>query len=402
MDLLNKMFIEDIEVKGKKVIMRVDFNVPLNANLEITSDKRIVAALPSIKYLIENGAALILMSHLGRPKGEKKPEMSLKPVAARLSELLGKEVKMAPDCIGAEVEAMAKDLAEGEVLLLENLRYYKEETANDAGFAEKLASLADVFVNDAFGTAHRAHASTEGVTKFFEVSAMGYLLKKEVEFLVGAIENAEKPFVAIIGGSKISGKIDVIKQLLPKVDKLIIGGGMAYTFFKAKGLEIGNSLLEEDKIDLAKELMAEAGDKLVLPIDNLVTDALDFGAMTVGNTKVAASDAMEAGWIGVDLGPEATKLAKDITTSAKTVLWNGPMGISEIKECADGTFTVAQALADATKNGAVTVIGGGDSVSAIERAGLANEVSHVSTGGGASLELLEGKILPGLTALTDK
>jgi len=402
MDLLNKMFIEDIEVKDKKVIMRVDFNVPLDANQEITSDKRIEAALPSIKYLLEEGAALILMSHLGRPKGEKKPELSLRPVAVRLSEMLGKEVKMAPDCIGSEVEDMAGELVEGEVMLLENLRYYKEETDNAPEFAKSLAALAEVFVNDAFGTAHRAHASTEGVTKYFETSAMGYLLKKEVEFLVGAIEAPERPFVAIIGGSKISGKIDVIKQLLPKVDKLIIGGGMAYTFFKAQGLEIGNSLLEEDKIELAKELMEAAGDKLVLPKDNLVTENLDFGAMTVSACKVAASDAIEAGWIGVDLGPEATKEAKEITLAAKTVLWNGPMGISEIKECAEGTFTVAQALADTTANGAVTVIGGGDSVSAIERAGLADKVSHVSTGGGASLELLEGKLLPGLVAISDK
>lgn len=402
MNLLNKLFIEDLDLENKRVLMRVDFNVPLDSNQNITSDKRIRAALPSIKYVIDHKGKLILMSHLGRPKGEKNPKYSLKPVAKRLSELLGQEVKMANDCIGEEVEKMVSELKPGEVLLLENVRFYKEETNNDPEFAKKLASLGDVYINDAFGTAHRAHASTVGVTKYIKQCAMGYLLKKEVEYLVGAIENPVRPFVAIIGGAKISGKIDVIKQLLPKVDKLIIGGGMAFTFDKAQGLEIGDSILEEDKVELAKQLLEEGKDKIVLHEDILVTNKLDFDNLTVGETKYVARANIEPGWAGIDIGPKTIEKFRKIILDAKTIVWNGPMGIAEIEVSAKGTNAIAQALAEATEKGAITIVGGGDSVAAIEKAGLADKVSHVSTGGGASLELLEGKELPGLAALTDK
>ena len=399
---MNKLFIEDLSVAGKKVIVRVDFNVPL-AGGKVDNDKRLVASLPTITYLVEKGAKVILMSHLGRPKGKVNEDMRMAPVAARLGELLGKPVKATSDCIGAEVEAAVAGLKNGEVLLLENLRFHPEEEANDPGFCQKLASLADVYVNDAFGSAHRAHGSTEGITKHIDQCAAGYLMKKELDFLGSALSAPKKPFVAIIGGAKISGKIDVVEALLPKVEKLIIGGGMAYTFFKAQGLEIGGSLLEADKVDLAKELMKKAGDKLMLPVDCVISDKFDFAARTVGDTKVVAKDAIPANMQALDIGPQTSKAYADVIKGAKTVVWNGPMGVFEIDATAKGTLAVAEALADATQNnGAVTVIGGGDSASAIKKAGLSDKVSHVSTGGGASLEFLEGKQLPGVVALTDK
>jgi phosphoglycerate kinase len=328
--------------------------------------------------------------------------MSLKPCAGILGELLGKEVAFAEDCIGEAAETAVEELVEGEVLLLENLRFHKGETDNDPDFAARLAGLGDVYVNDAFGTAHRAHASTEGVTRYIDQCAAGYLLMKELDYLGRVIENPEKPFVAILGGSKISGKIDVISNLLPKVDRIIIGGGMAYTFFRAKGMEIGNSLLEEDKIDFAKALLEQGGDKIVLPVDCLISDTFDFDARKIGELKEVDADAIPTGWFGLDIGSESIKKFRSVLKGARTIVWNGPMGVFEIDETAKGTYGVAGVLAEATMSGATTVIGGGDSASAVNRAGVADKVSHVSTGGGASLEFMEGKALPGVEALTDK
>ncbi len=396
-----KLTVEDLDVKGKRVLMRVDFNVPLEGG-KVANDKRIRAALPTIKHIVEKGGRLILMSHLGRPKGEKKPEMSLRPCVQVLSDLLGKDVKFVDDCIGETAEAGVEKLGDGEVLLLENLRYYKEETENDSDFAAKLARLGDVYVNDAFGTAHRAHASTEGVTHHIDLCAAGYLLMKEIEYLGDLMKDPKRPFVAILGGAKISGKIGVISNLLPKVDKIIIGGGMAYTFFKARGMEIGDSLLEADRIDLAKELLEKGADKIVLPVDCLVSDFLDFDARKVGELKEVDSDAIPAGWLGVDIGSKSISRFSTILRDARTVIWNGPMGVFEIEATAKGTYAIANALAEATANGAATVIGGGDSALAVVKAGVAEKVTHVSTGGGASLEFLEGKVLPGVAALTEK
>ncbi len=398
---MTKLTVEDLEVKGKRVLMRVDFNVPLEGG-KVANDKRIRAALPTIKHIVEKGGRLILMSHLGRPKGERKPEMSLKPCVPVLSELLGKNVAFVNDCIGEEVTGAVETLGDGEILLLENLRYHKEETKNDGAFAAKLAGFGDVYVNDAFGTAHRAHASTEGVTHHIDQCAAGYLLMKEIQYIGDLIEDPKRPFVAILGGAKISGKIGVISNLLPKVDKIIIGGGMSYTFFKAQGMEIGNSLLEEDKIDLAKELLEKGGDKIVLPVDCMVSDSLDFDARKVGDLKEVDADAIPAAWLGLDIGSKSISQFGAILKDAKTVVWNGPMGVFEIEATAKGTYAIANVLAEATANGAATVIGGGDSVSAVVKAGVEDKVSHVSTGGGASLEFLEGKVLPGVAALTDK
>jgi phosphoglycerate kinase len=396
-----KLTVEDLGVKGKRVLMRVDFNVPLEGG-KVGNDKRIRAAIPTIKYITEKGGRLILMSHLGRPKGERKPEMSLRPCVPVLNDLLGKSISFVDDCIGDAAEAAVEKLGDGEILLLENLRYYKEETENDNDFAAKLAGLGDVYVNDAFGTAHRAHASTEGVTHHIDQCAAGYLLMKEIEFIGDLIEDPERPFVAVLGGAKISSKIGVISNLLPKVDKIIIGGGMAYTFFKAMGMEIGNSLLEEDKISLAKELLEKGGDKIVLPVDCMITNMLDFDARRVGELKEVAADAIPAGWLGVDIGTNSIEKFGSILKDAKTIVWNGPMGVFEIDATSKGTFAIANVLAEATLNGAATVIGGGDSASAVVKAGVEDKVSHVSTGGGASLEFLEGKVLPGVAALTDK
>ncbi len=409
-----KLFIEDLDLKGKRVLVRVDFNVPVKDGV-VESDKRLRESLPTLQYALDKGASLVLMSHLGRPDGKRVEKHSLKPVAAHLGGLLGRPVKFLDDCVGPDVEKACAALQPGEVVVLENLRFHLEEEgkvkAKDgtvtkadpeavAAFRASLSRLGDVFVNDAFGTAHRAHSSVVGVEL---PRAAGYLLKKELDFLGGALEAPKRPFVSIIGGAKISGKIDVIMALLPKVDKLIIGGGMAYTFLKAQGLEIGKSLVENDKVDLAKSLLAEAGDKIELPIDFHVTDALDFGARKIGSPlKAVPRDGIPADMESVDIGPETAKKFAEIITSAGTVVWNGPMGVFEIEACAQGTFAVARALVDATAKGAITIIGGGDSAAAIEQAGLEKKVSHVSTGGGASLEFLEGKALPGVTALTDK
>ncbi|MBT8365284.1 MAG: phosphoglycerate kinase [Deltaproteobacteria bacterium] len=398
---MKKLTVEDLELQGKRVLMRVDFNVPLE-NGKVANDKRIRAAFPTIKYIVEKGGKLILMSHLGRPNGQRVPEMSLKPCVAVLSELLGKEVAFVDDCVGATVESAVDKLENGDLLLLENLRYYKEETANDPVFAEKLAKSGDLYVNDAFGTAHRAHASTEGVTHFFDQCAAGYLMMKELDYLGNVIENPARPYVAILGGAKISGKIDVITNLLPKVDKVIIGGGMAYTFFKAQGLEIGKSLLEADKVSYAKEILAQGGDKIVLPADCQVTDFFDFDARKIGVLKQVGIDAIPADWVGLDIGSKSIEKFRSVLSDARTVVWNGPMGVFEIPQTAIGTYAIADILADVTAGGAITVIGGGDSASAVDKAGVADKVSHVSTGGGASLEFMEGKTLPGVAALTDK
>lgn len=396
---MNKLFIEEIDCKGKTVIVRVDFNVPVKSGA-VENDKRLRAALPTITRLVGEGAKVVLMSHLGRPKGQHVESMSLKPVAARLAELLGKPVAFADNCVGPKAKEAVEALAKGDVLLLENLRFHKAETDNDEGFAKELASLADLYVNDAFGTAHRAHASTEGITQHITTCACGYLIKKELDFLGSALTEPKRPFTAIIGGAKISGKIDVIKALLPKVDTLIIGGGMACTFLKAMGKEIGNSLCEEEKLPLAKELLELGKDKILLPSDYLVTDRLDFDNRAIGYQAFVSEDSIEKGQMAVDIGPKSTKLFADRIEVSKTVVWNGPMGVFEIDASAKGTFAVADALVKATENGGTTIVGGGDSAAAIEKAGLADKVSHVSTGGGASLEFLEGKKLPGVEALS--
>ncbi len=395
-----KMFIEDLDVAGKRVLVRVDFNVPLDASGTITNDNRIVASLPTIKHLVAKGAKVILMSHLGRPKGERKPEFSLKPVADELQRRLDTAVTFVEDCIGDAVKEKALTLQAGEILLLENLRYYEGEKKNDSEFAQQLAQLGEVYVNDAFGTAHRAHASTEGVTRHISQCAAGYLLKKEIDYLGGALENPQHPFVAILGGAKISGKIDVIRNLLDKVDALLIGGGMAYTFFKAMGKEIGNSLLEEDKIDLARSLIEEAeakSTKLLLPVDCIITDEITDNA----KTDTVDRDSIPADKEAADIGPRTVELFSQELTNAKTIVWNGPMGVFEVDTFAGGTDAIAKVLADATAKGAATIIGGGDSASAIAKAGLSDKMSHISTGGGASLEYLEGKTLPGIAALSE-
>ena len=401
MSTQQKLFIEDIDPAGKRVIVRVDFNVPLKDG-KVESDKRLKESLPTIKFLRDKGAKVILMSHLGRPDGQRVPDMSLRPVADALAGLLGSPVKFAEDCVGGPAEQAVAALEGGEVLLLENLRFHAAEEDNDPAFAKQLAALADLYVNDAFGTAHRAHASTEGITKFVAKAAAGYLMKKELDYLGQALGNPSRPFVAIIGGSKVSSKIDVIKQLLPRVDKLLLGGGMTYTFLKAQGLETGKSIVENDKVEFAKSLLVEAGDKLVLGEDFLVTDKLDFKGRAVGQTKVVEKNAIPADWEGVDIGPKSIETFSKILTGAKTVVWNGPVGVFEIDATAKGTLAIAEVLAKATANGATTIIGGGDSASAVKKAGVASKVSHVSTGGGASLEYLEGKPLPGVVALTNK
>ena len=395
-----KLFVEDIQVSGKRVIVRVDFNVPLKDG-KVESDKRLKESLPTIKYLSQKGAKVILMSHLGRPDGKRSPEFSLRPVADALAALLGSPVAFAEDCVGAPAVQAVAALPQGGVLLLENLRFHAAEEENDPAFAKELASLADVYVNDAFGSAHRAHASTEGITKFVPQAASGYLMKKELDYLGEALGNPRRPFVAIIGGSKVSSKIDVIKHLLPQVDKLIIGGGMTYTFLKAQGFEVGKSIVENDKLELAKSLLKEAGDKLVLGTDFVVTDKFDFKARTVGALKTVTKDTIPSDWEAVDSGPITTEEFRQIVLSAKTIVWNGPVGVFEIDATAKGTIAVAEALAQATAQGATTIVGGGDSASAVKKAGVASKISHVSTGGGASLEFLEGKVLPGVAALTN-
>ena len=387
-----KLSIRDLDLKGKRLFIRVDFNVPLaNGGQEITSDKRIRASLPTIRYALEAGAGIILGSHLGRPKGKRNPEMSMKPVARRLQELLGKPVILAPDCTGPEVEARLP--APGEILLLENLRYYAEEEENDPGFSKKLARLCDLYVNDAFGTAHRAHASTVGMVKFVKQAAAGLLMDKELQYLTMVTQHPEHPSVAILGGAKVSDKIEVIENLAKIVDKVLIGGAMAYTFLKAQGKPVGNSLVEDDKLGLAKTLLEEFGSKLVLPIDHVVASELKEGAEY--ETVLQVPD----GKMGLDIGDKTIELYTGIIKSAKTIIWNGPMGVFEKPPFDRGTMALAHAVAD---SGAISVVGGGDSEKAIKTAGLTDKISHVSTGGGASLEFLAGIELPGVAALTDK
>jgi phosphoglycerate kinase len=388
------MTVRDIDVKGKRVFVRVDFNVPLEDGT-ITDDTRIRAALPTIQYLVENGAVAILASHLGRPKGEKNPKYSLAPVADRLEQLLGKKVTFAPDCIGPEVEQVVEGAQPGDVILLENLRFYKEEEKNDPEFAQKLAKLGEVYVNDAFGTAHRAHASTRGAADFMQVKVAGFLMQKEVDIMGGALQNPDRPFVAIIGGAKVSDKIMVIENLLGKVDHLIIGGGMANTFLAAQGYATGKSLVEAEKIETAKELLAKSGGKILLPVDVVV--ATEF--KNEAEHKAVPADQIPGEMMALDIGPESARQFADVIKKAKTVIWNGPMGVFEMSNFARGTMAVAQAMADSE---GVTIVGGGDSVAAVEQAGLADRMTHVSTGGGASLEFLEGRELPGVSCLATK
>jgi len=397
---MQKKTLSDISVQGKRVLMRVDFNVPFDDNKKITDDKRIVESLPSIRKVLDNGGRLILMSHLGRPKGKVNNDYSLAPVALKLAELLNRPVTMAKDCIGSEVTQQVLALNDGEVILLENLRFHSEEEANDPDFAKALASLGEVYVNDAFGTAHRAHASTEGVTHFIKTAVAGYLIERELLYLGKALQEPERPFVAILGGSKISGKIDVLENLFKKVDTVLIGGAMVFTFFKAQGYQIGKSLVEDSKIELALKIIEQAkskGIKLLLPVDVIV--APEISATAPAHAEMITN--IPENLIGVDIGPLTTETYRKEILSARTVLWNGPMGVFEIDNFAAGTMAVAQALAEATAKGATTIIGGGDSAAAIAKAGLSNEITHISTGGGASLEFLEGKELPGIAALND-
>ena len=397
---MKKLSIDDVNLKDKKILVRVDFNVPLDENKNITDDRRITASLPTIKKIISEDGKAILMSHLGRPKGGPDPKFSLKPAAERLSQLLNKNVKLAPDCIGEEVKQMVNQMQPGDVLLLENVRFHPEETKNVESFSRQLAELGDVYINDAFGSAHRAHSSTEGGTKFIKTCAAGYLMQKELDYLGEAISNPKRPYCAILGGAKISGKIDVINNLLDKVDILLIGGGMAFTFFKAEGKEIGKSLLEEEKIGVAKELLEKLKKskvKFCLPVDIVAADEFKNDSPS----EVVDVDNIPADKMGMDIGPKTIKAFHDEILLSKTIVWNGPMGVFEMENFAMGTMEIAEALVKATKDGSITVVGGGDSAAAISKAGLENNVSHVSTGGGASLEFLEGKELPGVVALSD-
>jgi len=396
---MNKLTIKNLDVKGKRVFMRVDFNVPLKGD-EITDDRRITASLPSIEYLIAKGAKIILSSHLGRPKGGPAPEFSLKPVAKRLSELLKKPVTMAPDSIGTEVENIIKAMKDGDVVLLENVRFYKEEEKNDPKFSEALAKLAEMYVNDAFGTAHRAHASTEGITHFLKPRASGFLIEKELEFLGNALDNPKRPFLAILGGAKVGDKIPVIRELLKKVDALVIGGGMVFTFYKAEGLEIGKSLFDAEAFETANQLLKEfesSRAKVIIPDDCIIADRFDprqFDPQT--RIKAIAKDQIPVGWFGLDIGPKSIETIVQEIKKANTIVWNGPMGVFEQEAFAAGTRKIAEALAESK---AITVIGGGDSAAALLKFGLDEKMTHVSTGGGASLEFLEGKVLPGIAAL---
>jgi phosphoglycerate kinase len=389
---MNKKTVKDIDLKGKRVLMRVDFNVPMQDG-KVTDDKRIKASLPTIKYVLDQGASLILMSHLGRPKGGPDPEFSLRPAAEVLSSRLGIPVKMAPDTVGSEVEAMAKELRPGEVLMLENTRFHKGEEKNDLELAKQMAALGDVYVNDAFGSAHRAHSSTEGVARFLP-AVSGFLMEQELEYLGRAVANPEHPYIAILGGAKISDKINVVESLLSKADKLIIGGGMANTFLAAQGLNMQDSLVEKESLETAKSIMGKSGDKLILPVDAVIADKFDAEA----NTQIVDVDKIPSGWRMLDVGPKTLELYKQALNGAKLIVWNGPVGVFEMPKFAEGTFALAKLLAD---SGATTVIGGGDSASAVKKAGVAKQMTHISTGGGASLEFLEGKELPGVAALMD-
>jgi len=397
---MNKLTVSDINFRGRKVLLRVDFNVPLDKQQRITDDRRIRSALPTIEKIMKDGGKVIACSHLGRPRGKPVPEMSLRPAAARLTELLGKEVRFAEDCIGPEASNLIGKMEEGDCVLLENLRFHTEEEKNDPEFAKKLAALGDIYVNDAFGSAHRAHASTEGVTRYFSQAVAGFLMEKELRYLGQALTDPGRPFAAILGGAKISGKIDVIQNLLGKVDLLLIGGGMVFTFAKAMGYTIGDSLLEADKVELAKEIIEatkESRTKLVFPLDAVVASEISETA----RTTVVPIDKIPNGQKGLDIGPKTIELFSEELKDAQTVVWNGPMGVFEYKPFAGGTVAIAKILAEITERGAVTVVGGGDSAAAVSQAGLDDKLTHISTGGGASLKFLEGKILPGVAALTD-
>jgi 3-phosphoglycerate kinase len=393
---MEKLSVTDLDIKGKRVLVRVDFNVPLEEG-RVVDDTRVRAALPTIKYVIDNGGKAILVSHLGRPEGPT-PELSLAPVSQKLSELLGKKVKQSPDCVGLEVKALVDDMVEGDVVMLENVRFHPEEEKNDAQFAEQLASLADIYVNDAFGAAHRAHASTVGVTNYFKESASGFLMQSEIKYLSQVIENPQRPLLAILGGKKVSDKIGVITRLLEKADAIIIGGGMTYTFLKAEGKSIGDSLVEDDKLDVARDILIKSLQKRVpiyLPLSHVVVDRFAPDA----NAKVVKRGRIPDGWEGVDIGPDTVEKFKSVIERAKTIVWNGPLGVYEFDRFAKGTTAVAKIVAESS---ATTVIGGGDIVAAVQKAGVADKITHISTGGGASLEFLEGKELPGVAALTDK
>lgn len=395
---MDRTTVRQVTLPGRRALVRVDFNVPFKDG-KVADDTRIKASLPTIRFLSKAGAKVILMSHLGRPKGKPDPAQSLRPVADRLAELLGGSVSFADDCIGPEAEAASRALPDGGVLLLENVRFHAEEEKNDAVFARQLAALGDLFVNDAFGSAHRAHASTEGVTRFLSPSVAGLLMEKELDYLGSALESPARPFVAVLGGSKISGKIDVIHNLLPRVDRLLVGGAMAFTFFRAEGYEVGKSLVEADRVEMARELLHGPGaGKLMLPSDTLAATVLDGSAPV----RVVSVSAMPVDLAGGDIGPATAEEFAGILRGARTILWNGPMGVFEVPVFAQGTLAVARALAEATKAGAITVVGGGDSAAAVNQAGLESAVSHVSTGGGASLEFLEGRVLPGVAALTPR
>ncbi len=393
-----KVSVADLDLKGKRVLIRVDFNVPLNERQEVTDDTRIRAALPTIRHAVGQGAKVLLVSHLGRPKGQVVSALSLTPVAARLSQLLGLPVRMAPDCMGEAVRAAAATLQPGQVLMLENCRFHAGDEKNDEAMSRALAELCDVFVNDAFGTAHRAHASTVGVTKFVPVSACGFLMARELEYLGRAVTHPTRPFVAVLGGAKVSDKIGVLKNLVGKVDALLVGGGMAYTFLRAQGMEVGASLLEADKLDVAKAVLDEArakGVTFLLPMDHVIAEKAEAAAAT----RTADSTAIPAGWKGLDIGPKAREAFATVIRGARTVVWNGPMGVFELAPFREGTFAVARAIA---ASGAISIVGGGDSVAAVTQAGVAEKITHISTGGGASLEFLEGITLPGVAALTEK
>jgi phosphoglycerate kinase len=393
-----KLSISDLDLKGKRALIRVDFNVPLSEKQAVTDDTRIRAALPTIRLALGQGAKVLLVSHLGRPKGKVVPAMSLAPVAARLSQLLGAPVEMAPDCIGDAVKAAAAALKPGQVLMLENCRFHAGDEKNDEGMSRALAELCDVFVNDAFGAAHRAHASTVGVTRFVPIAAAGLLMAREVEYLGRALRNPARPFVAILGGAKVSDKIGVLKNLVTKVDALLVGGGMAYTFLKAQGMEVGASLLETDKLDVARSILGEArakGATFLLPMDHVIAERAEATAAT----RVADGTAIPAGWMGLDIGPKAREAFAAVIRAARTIVWNGPMGVFELDPFREGTFAVARAIA---ASGATSIVGGGDSVAAVTLAGVADKMTHISTGGGASLEFLEGIDLPGVAALTDR
>lgn len=397
---MKKLTIEELKLNNKKVLMRVDFNVPLDDEQHITDDTRILAALPSIKHVLKKGANLILMSHLGRPKGKVDEKLSLKPVAKRLGELLNKEITMAPDCIGEAVEKIVEAMEEDDIVLLENLRFHPGEKGNDPEFAKQLANLGDVYVNDAFGTCHRAHASMVGVTEYLDTCAAGFLLEKEIKYLSEKLKEPEKPYVAILGGAKISGKIDVIQNLMDKVDSLLIGGGMMFTFLHAKGLEIGKSLLEEDRIEMAKEIMKKVEEQkfdLVLPEDTVIADAFENDA----NRRTVSVEEIPPEWMGLDIGEKTIEKFSKIIKNASTIVWNGPMGVAEMENFAHGTEAIATAVARATETGAISILGGGDTGAIVNKLGMEDQFSHVSTGGGASLEMLEGKTLPGLAALSD-